>query len=121
MPQFVRSGAGHIRRLQRAKTAREAIATMGSLVTEFGYASDGESFAIADGNEAWLMEMVGKGKEETGFSRRRTVAPHRAVALRQSRCGCLPRRCGLGCHEGSRRIHHRDSQPGEPRRTCAAQ
>ena len=74
MPQFVRSCAGHIWRLQRARTAREAIATMGSLVAEFGYASDGESFAIADGNEAWLMEMVGKGKEETGFSHRRTAS-----------------------------------------------
>ena len=61
MPPCVRSGAGHLRRLPRARQEHEAIATMGSLVAEFGYASDGESFAIADGNEAWLMEMVGKG------------------------------------------------------------
>ncbi|KAL1518719.1 hypothetical protein AB1Y20_003006 [Prymnesium parvum] len=49
--------------LQRARTAREAISTMDSLVQTYGYASDGESFTIADGTEAWLLEMIGKGKE----------------------------------------------------------
>jgi len=48
--------------LQRAKTAREAIATMDALVQDYGYASDGESFSIADQNEIWLMELIGKGK-----------------------------------------------------------
>ena len=48
--------------LQRAKTAREAIAMMDMLCTTYGYASDGESFSIADGNEVWLMELIGKGK-----------------------------------------------------------
>jgi len=48
--------------LQRAKTAREAIATMDELCQKYGYASDGESFSIADWNEVWLMELVGKGK-----------------------------------------------------------
>ena len=47
--------------LQRAKTAREAIEVMGSLVGEFGYQSTAESFSIADPNEVWLMEMVGTG------------------------------------------------------------
>ncbi len=47
--------------LQRAKTAREAIEVMGSLVEEFGYQSTAESFSIADPNEVWLMEMVGTG------------------------------------------------------------
>jgi len=47
--------------LQRAKTAREAIALMDSILREFGYASDGESFSIADPNEIWLMELIGKG------------------------------------------------------------
>jgi len=50
--------------LQRAKTAREAIATMDHLCTEYGYASEGESFSIADPNEVWLMELIGKGKEK---------------------------------------------------------
>ena len=50
--------------LERAKTAREAIAVMTSLVEKYGYASEGESFSIADPNEAWLLEMVGKGDEK---------------------------------------------------------
>lgn len=47
--------------LQRARTAREAIAVMNDLVTEYGYCSGGESFSIADPNEVWHMELVGKG------------------------------------------------------------
>lgn len=47
--------------LQRAKSAREAINVMTSLVEEYGFASGGESFSIADKNEAWILEMVGKG------------------------------------------------------------
>jgi dipeptidase len=50
--------------LQRAKSAREAIRTMDSLCQKYGYASDGESFSIADPNEVWLMELIGKGKEK---------------------------------------------------------
>ena len=47
--------------LQRAKTAREAIATIVELTNTYGYASSGESFSIADPNEAWIMELIGKG------------------------------------------------------------
>lgn len=47
--------------LQRSRTAREAIQVMTDLVTEYGYYSSGESFSIADPNEAWIMEMIGKG------------------------------------------------------------
>ena len=50
--------------LQRASTAREAIKVMTDLVARYGYASEGESFSIADGDEAWVMEMIGKGKEK---------------------------------------------------------
>jgi dipeptidase len=49
--------------LQRARTAREAINIMGDLVAAYGYASSGESFSIADKNEVWIMEMIGKGTE----------------------------------------------------------
>lgn len=49
--------------LQRAKTAREAIKVMTDLVAEYGYASSGESFTIADKNEAWIMELIGKGSK----------------------------------------------------------
>ncbi|MCK5379021.1 MAG: C69 family dipeptidase [Acidobacteria bacterium] len=52
--------------LKRARTAREAIEVMTSLVEEFGYRSTAESFAIADPNEVWLMEMIGKGPDRTG-------------------------------------------------------
>ncbi len=52
--------------LQRAKTAREAIKVMTDLVAEYGYASEGESFSIADPNEVWVMEMIGKGPGRKG-------------------------------------------------------
>lgn len=47
--------------LQRARTAREALQVMTSLVEKYGYQSEGESFTIADPNEVWVMDMVGKG------------------------------------------------------------
>ena len=50
--------------LERAKTAREAIDIMTDLVKNYGYASEGESFTIADKNEVWVMEMIGKGAEK---------------------------------------------------------
>ena len=52
--------------LQRSKTSREAIDVMTSLVAEYGYCSSGESFSIADPNEAWILEMVGKAGKEKG-------------------------------------------------------
>ncbi len=51
--------------LQRSKTAREAIKIFAELVEEYGYASTGESFSIADPNEVWILEMIGKGKTIT--------------------------------------------------------
>ncbi len=52
--------------LQRAKTAREALDVMIGLVNDYGYASSGESFSIADPNEVWIMELIGKGKTDKG-------------------------------------------------------
>jgi dipeptidase len=52
--------------LQRAKDAREAILTFSQLVTDYGYASSGESFSIGDKNEAWILELVGKGQGKKG-------------------------------------------------------
>ncbi len=52
--------------LQRAKTAREAIDVMTELVDKYGYYSSGESFSIADPNEIWVMEMIGKGPDNKG-------------------------------------------------------
>lgn len=50
--------------LERAKTAREALDIMTDLVAKHGYASSGESFTIADKNEVWVLEMIGKGAEK---------------------------------------------------------
>ena len=52
--------------LQRSKTAREAIKVMTTLVAEYGYYSEGESFSIGDPNEIWVMDMIGKGGKEKG-------------------------------------------------------
>lgn len=52
--------------LQRAKTAREAIDVLTSLVETYGYASEGESISIADKEEAWLLEIFGTGPEGKG-------------------------------------------------------
>ena len=78
--------------LQRSKTAREAIKVMTSLVQEYGYASEGESFSIADPNEVWILEMIGKGPKEKG-----TVW----VAVR------IPDDC-IPCHANQSRIHKFD-------------
>ena len=59
--------------LQRAKTARQAIATIAELANTYGYASSGESFSIADANEAWIMELIGKGNSTNDPSRKGIV------------------------------------------------
>lgn len=75
--------------LQRSRTAREAIEVMTSLVQKYGYASEGESFSIADPNEVWIMEMIGKGPQEKGAV---------WVAVR------IPDDC-IACHANQSRIH----------------
>ena len=52
--------------LQRSTTAREAIAVMHRLVQEYGYNETGESFAVCDKDEAWIMELIGKGPGRKG-------------------------------------------------------
>ena len=52
--------------LQRSSTAREAIKCMAELVEEYGYNSSGETITICDPNEAWIMEIVGKGPDRKG-------------------------------------------------------
>ena len=61
--------------LQRARTAREAIAVIAELANKYGYASSGESFSIADKNEAWIMELIGKGSklDEKGNNLRKGI------------------------------------------------
>ena len=52
--------------LQRSATAREAIKCMAELVDEYGYNSSGETLTICDPNEAWIMEIIGKGPGNKG-------------------------------------------------------
>ncbi len=52
--------------LQRSKTVREAIKVMTTLANTYGYNSGGETFTICDPNEAWIMEMMGKGAGSKG-------------------------------------------------------
>ena len=53
--------------LQRARTAREAIQTIVELANAYGYPSEGESFSIADPDEAWVMDLIGKGSGNKGI------------------------------------------------------
>ncbi len=53
--------------LQRARTAREAIRTIVDLADTYGYCSSGEAFTIADPDEAWIMELIGRGKQGKGI------------------------------------------------------
>ena len=75
--------------LQRAKTAREAIAVMTSLVETYGYCSEGETFSICDPNEAWIMEMQGTGKGSKGVVWVAMRIPDNAICAHanQSRIG----------------------------------
>lgn len=78
--------------LERAKTAREAIQVMTTLVAEHGYASSGESFSIADPKEAWLLEMIGKGKGEKGavWVARKLPDGYLSAHANQARIGTFP-------------------------------
>ena len=78
--------------LQRATTAREAISTMAWLVETYGYASTGESFSIADPQELWVMELIGKGRHETGavWVARRVPQGHVTGHANQARITTFP-------------------------------
>ena len=53
--------------LERAKTAREAIKVIVDLANTYGYYSSGESFSIADTEEVWVMDLIGKGPDNKGI------------------------------------------------------
>ena len=53
--------------LERAKTAREAIDIIVDLANTYGYYSSGESFSLADTEEVWVMDLIGKGKDHKGI------------------------------------------------------
>lgn len=83
--------------LQRSKTAREAIEVMTSLAAKYGYSSEGETFSIADPNEAWIMEMMGKGPGSKGvvYVALRVPDGYICAHANQSRIGNW-RKLGLG-------------------------
>ena len=72
--------------LQRSRTAREAIKVMTTLVAEYGYNSEGESFTIADPNEVWIMDMVGKGPGNRGAVWVAVRIPDDCIAAHANQC-----------------------------------
>lgn len=78
--------------LDRSKTAREAIEVITSLVEEYGYGSEGESFSIIDPNEAWILEMIGTGDGKAGANWVAVKIPDGAVSAHanKARIGIFP-------------------------------
>ena len=78
--------------LERSKTAREAIDWMITLVNEYGYASEGESFSIGDPNEIWIMDLIGKGPGKKGANWVAVRIPDNAISAHanQARITTLP-------------------------------
>ena len=78
--------------LQRARTAREAIAVMTTLVADHGYRSSGESFSIGDTQEAWILEMIGPGPGGRGAHWVALKAPDGQISFHanKARIGTLP-------------------------------
>ncbi len=85
--------------LQRSRTAREAIQVMTRLVGEYGYADEGESFSIADTQEAWIMEMVGTGPGGKGAVWVAVRIPDGQISCHanQARIGEFPRNDPANC------------------------
>lgn len=86
--------------LERAKTAREAIDIMTQLVTEYGYASEGETFSIGDPNEIWVMDLIGKGTPGAEVCEGKTIGQKGAVWVAR----LIPEDCVSG-HANQARIH----------------
>ena len=78
--------------LQRAKTAREAIRTIDALCEEYGYGSGGETIAIADKHEAWVLEIIGKGPGVMGavWVAARVPEGYISASANMSRIGSFP-------------------------------
>ena len=95
--------------LQRAKTAREAIETIVNLANAYGYPSEGESFSIADGTEAWVMDLIGKGADEKGivWVARRIPDGYICAHANQARITRFPLNDPENCLYAPRRDHLR--------------
>jgi len=85
--------------LQRARTAREAITVMTDLVERYGYRSGGESFSIADTEEAWILEMIGPGEGGHGAAWVAVRVPDGYIAAHanKARIGRFPRNDTENC------------------------
>ncbi len=114
--------------LQRARTAREAIEVMTSLVAEHGYRSSGESFSIADPQEAWILEMIGPGPGGSGAIWVAVRVPEGMISAHanKARIGVFPmddaERCLHSPNVVSFAVEHGYYNPGagEPFRFCEA-
>lgn len=81
--------------LQRAKTARECVATMGALAEQYGYGDGGETLTVVDGNEGWVFDVVGPGPlwtKDSGtpgaiWAARRVPDDHIYVSSNRTRIG----------------------------------
>src|SRR3989339_28396 len=83
--------------MQRAKTAREAIHVMTSLVEEHGYYSAGESFSVADANEAWILEMLAKSEGGAVWAARRVPDGYVCAHANQARIRELVENDTMNC------------------------
>ena len=114
--------------LQRARTAREAIQVMTRLVAEYGYGDEGESFSIADTQEAWILEMVGTGPGGKGAVWVAVRIPDGQVSCHanSARIGEFPRNDPANClysenvESFARSKGWYDPKSGQPFRFCDA-
>jgi len=85
--------------LQRARTARQAIKVMTTLVARHGYSSSGESFSLADPREVWILEMIGKGPKIKGavWVARRVPEGFISAHANQARIRTFPRNKKRDC------------------------
>lgn len=85
--------------LRRAKTAREAIQVITDLVDQYGYASSGESISIADPDEAWILEIIGKGNQtkDAVWVARKVPAGHISCHANKARIGSFPKNDPENC------------------------
>lgn len=92
--------------LERSKTAREAIEWFITLVNEYGYASEGESFSFGDPNEVWIMDLIGKGKGQKGAVWVAVRIPDDAIAAHanQARITTLPIKAKAKLNKEQKRI-----------------
>ncbi|KAK2959021.1 putative C69 family dipeptidase [Blattamonas nauphoetae] len=66
--------------LERCSTAREAYQLVIDLAEKYGYHDYGETFTIADKNEIWLLDLIGRGPNKKGILWIATLIPDGMIA-----------------------------------------